>query len=327
VTIIDIEPDAIVRPAATIVAHVPIAEADAEPVAQALTDELGGIETAVATFETPDGSWALELYFFNRMPDEARIRGLVARIAGSRAACALTFGLLADNDWVTASLAGLSPVRAGRFVIHGRHDRASVGVNRVAIEIEAALAFGTGHHGTTRGCLLALDQILKAHRPRSVLDIGTGTGVLAIAAAKVLRRPVAASDLDREAVGIARANAALNGARPLVEVVHAAGSRSPRLRARNGFDLVLANILLGPLKRLAASVVAQLSARGRVILSGLLPAQANAALAAYRRGGLVLERRIALEGWTTLVLARRRTTPAGVVATPQRRIVAPAIHQ
>ena len=142
---------------------------------------------------------------------------------------------------------------AGRFTVHGAHDRTGVAANRIGIEIEAALAFGTGHHGTTRGCLLALDRIVKerGRRRLRVLDIGTGTGVLAIAAAKALRAPVLASDIDAEAVRIARDNARLNGVAPLVQCLHAAGLASPRFRARAPFDLVFANILLAPLTRLA----------------------------------------------------------------------------
>jgi ribosomal protein L11 methyltransferase len=186
----------------------------------------------------------------------------------------------------------------------------------VRVEVEAAAAFGSGHHGTTRGCLLALDRTLKARRPprrTRVLDLGTGSGVLAIAAAKALRAAVAASDIDRAAVRIARANAAHNGVRRWVVVVHGAGLRAPRLRGP--FDLVLANILLGPLVALAAPIAARLAPGGRAIVSGLLPGQANAALAAYRRYGLALERRIVLAGWVTLLLARAPHRP--VVPRPR----------
>jgi ribosomal protein L11 methyltransferase len=204
---------------------------------------------------------------------------------------------------VQASLAGLAPVEAGRFIIHGAHDRAHVPLNRIGIEIEAALAFGTGHHGTTRGCLLALDRIAKESRPRNILDVGTGSGVLAIAAARALRRPVLASDIDNTAVRAAGDNARRNRA-GAVTVIHAAGLGARLFRQRGPYDLVFANILLGPLQRLAASVATLTAPGARVVLSGLLPAHANAALAAYRAQNLVLERRIDLEGWTTLVLRR-----------------------
>jgi ribosomal protein L11 methyltransferase len=226
----------------------------------------------------------------------------------------------------------LKPVAAGRFRVHGAHDRARVPAHRIGIEIEAALAFGTGHHGTTRGCLLALDAWLRRRRSRlapfpapgsalarrpgralprkrgrvKVLDIGTGTGVLAIAAAKALRARVIASDIDRRAVEVARANARANAAGPLVNVVHA-GGLAARLRERGPFDLVLANILLPPLRRLAAPIAHALAPGGHVILSGLLATQAPAAIAAYRMQGLELEASIPLDEWITLMLVRRGT--------------------
>jgi ribosomal protein L11 methyltransferase len=183
-----------------------------------------------------------------------------------------------------------------------------VPVNAIGIEIEAALAFGTGHHGTTRGCLLALDRLAKqratTRAPIRILDIGTGTGVLAIAAAKALRCHVTASDIDARAVAVARENARLNRVAPFVTFIHAAGVGDRRLRSAAPFDLVFANILLPPLRRLAAPMARLLAPGAQVVLSGLLPAQANAALAAYRAQGLALARRIDLDGWTTLVLRR-----------------------
>jgi ribosomal protein L11 methyltransferase len=179
-----------------------------------------------------------------------------------------------------------------------------VRANRIGIEIEAALAFGTGHHGTTRGCLLALDRIVKARRLRRILDVGTGTGVLAIAAAKALRRPVLASDIDARAVAIARENARHNRAGAYVDVVHAPGLGRRRFRASAPFALVFANILLEPLQRLATPMARLVAPNGYIVLSGLLTSQAGAALASYRARGLVLKRRIRLEGWATLVLVR-----------------------
>jgi ribosomal protein L11 methyltransferase len=206
---------------------------------------------------------------------------------------------------------------AGRFVIHGAHDRARVAPNRIGIEIEAALAFGTGHHGTTSGCLLALDALLRTRRPEPipphargrdkkwrVLDIGTGTGILAIAAARALRTRVLASDNDIAAVRVARENARSNRVGALAEIFTAAGAQTRRLRERAPYDLVLANILLGPLKLMAAPAARLLAPGGRIVLSGLLPAHANAAIAAYRMQRLVVERRIVLDGWVTLVMRR-----------------------
>ena len=160
--------------------------------------------------------------------------------------------------------------------------------NKLGIEIEAALAFGTGHHGTTRGCLLLLDEVLKAHLPRRVLDLGTGTGVLAIAAAKALRINVLASDIDPLAVRVARDNARLNGAGDLVQAVHATGFSAPEFARRAPFDLVLANILANPLRQMATPMAEHLAPSALVILSGLLPQQAQSVIAAYRVRGLVL---------------------------------------
>jgi ribosomal protein L11 methyltransferase len=250
------------------------------------------------------GHWEVTVYF-SAPPDRRKLRELAVAAAGPRAGSALRFTRVAAKDWVGASLAALKPVAAGRFAIHGAHDRAGIPVNRIGIEIEAALAFGTGHHGTTRGCLLALDCLCplgsRNSRPR-ILDLGTGSGVLAIAAARALRRRVLATDIDPEAVRVARDNARLNRAGSLVEVLRADGLAAPQIRAGAPFDLVFANILLAPLQRLAAPLTAIIAPGGRLVLSGLLASQANAARAAYR--GLRLERRIALDGWTTLVLRR-----------------------
>jgi ribosomal protein L11 methyltransferase len=264
-------------------------------------------ETAAGVSEAEDGSWIVGLYL-GRAPDRDAVRAVVALAAGADAARTLTFETVVEKDWVAASLAGLAPVAAGRFVVHGRHDRARIAVNRIGIEIEAALAFGTGHHGTTHGCLLALDRFLKARKPRRVLDVGTGSGVLAIAAGKARCR-VLASDIDWRAVAVARANARANGVAPFVDVICAGGLAGRQFRARAPYDLVLANILLQPLKRLAAPMARLLAPRARVVLSGLLPAHANAALATYRAQGLALEHRILLDGWATLVLARSLYSP------------------
>ena len=282
----------------TTVARLVCDEATARRLADSLSEHLDLAETAVAAFEGIDGRWNVEIHF-EQAPDEAAIRRLIGGAGGS---ADVMFETIAARDWVAASLADLKPVAAGRFTVHGAHDRVHVTANRIGIEIEAALAFGTGHHGTTRGCLLALDGIVKRAFPRRVLDIGTGTGVLAIAAAKALRVPVLASDIDPEAVRIARENARLNGIAPFLEYLHAAGLGAPRFRTRAPFDLVFANILLPPLKRLAGPMRPLLAPSAHVVLSGLLAAQEQAALAAYRPHGLTLVRRIPLGEWVTLVL-------------------------
>jgi ribosomal protein L11 methyltransferase len=298
-------------PAATPVARLETDEQTARRIADALDG--GGIavdNAAVSLADMGARRWQVAIHF-RTAPDEDAVRALVAAAVGREAAQALRFACVAAKDWVRESIAGLKPVVAGRFVVHGAHDRGRVSANRIGIETEAALAFGTGHHGTTRGCLLALDTLCKSlsqrrHHQR-ILDFGAGSGVLAIAAARALHRRVLAIDIDARAVRVARDNARLNRVAPLIETVKADGIAVRSVRRHAPFDLVLANILLGPLQR-AAAPLAKLTAPGaRVVLSGLLPAQANAALAAYR--GFALERRLTLDGWTTLVLARRRPAP------------------
>src|SRR6266508_1276319 len=304
-------------PATTVVARLTADRATTQNISDALSESFDALEVAASTVEEPDGRWSLAVHFRDP-PNETAVRALVALAVGAAAANALTFEPVAAKDWVRASLEGLTPVAAGRFVVHGAHDRARVPVKRVGIEIAAALAFGTGHHGTTRGCLIALDRIVKRQDRRrgrmKVLDVGTGTGVLAIAAAKALHTPVLASDIDARAVTIARDNARRNRIGAFVEVTLATGLDAGRFRARAPFALVLANILLGPLRRLATPMARLVAPGGWVVLSGLLPAQASAALAAYRAHGLRLEQRIPLEGWVTLVL-RRPARAAAVAAS------------
>lgn len=285
--------------------------------ARAMTDLLGEVfdpaETAVSAFEAADETtWLLEAYFANP-PDEAALRELIRPLVGA-AADAVAFDELAEKDWVRASLDGLTPVRAGRFLVHGAHDRGAVRANDWAIEIEAALAFGTGHHGTTRGCLLALAGELKRRRPRRVLDVGTGTGVLAFAAAKALRRPVVAGDIDPAAVEVARRNARLNGVGPNVRTYVGPGTRHGLAR-QGRFDLVLANILARPLRRMAPALARVLARDGAIILSGLLPGDVPGILTAYAAQGLRLERRRDQDGWVVLRLSRSGAAPERAAAS------------
>ena len=284
----------------TTLARLTCDEATAKRLADLFSERFDAVATGA--FEGTDGRWNLEIHF-ESPPDQDQVRLTLSQIAGADSAARLTFEQVATRDWVAASLAELKPVEAGRFTVHGAHDRARIAPNRMGIEIEAALAFGTGHHGTTRGCLLALDWIAKTRRPRHVLDIGTGTGVLAIAAAKAFRQRALASDIDAEAVAIARTNAGLNGVSPRVECIGAKGLAGLRFRQAGRFDLVFANILLAPLKALARPLRPLLAPGAHIVLSGLLAEQENAALAAYRPHGLKLVRRIPLGEWVTLVLS------------------------
>ena len=280
-------------------------EPTAKRVVDLLTESFFEGQAAIAAFEGPGGRWSITAHFAEA-PDQVQVRELVAVAAGDEIALGIAFDTVEAKDWVKATLEQLVPVRAGRFVVHGRHDRAKVPPNKLGIEIEAALAFGTGHHGTTRGCLLLLDSLLKAYRPRRVLDLGTGTGVLAIAAAKALRIEVLASDIDSLSVRVAADNARLNGVGNLVETIRASGFSAPQFASRAPFDLVLANILANPLRQMATPLARHLASSALVILSGLLPHQAQSVIAAYRARGLVLERYIQIEGWSSLLLRNAR---------------------
>jgi len=278
-------------------------EQTARRVVDLLTESFFEGQAAIAAFEGPGGRWDITMHFA-QAPDETAIRELVAIAAGGEVARDISFDTVEAKDWVKASLKELVPVRAGRFIVHGRHDRAKVPPNRLGIEIEAALAFGTGHHGTTRGCLLLLDQVLKARRPKRVLDLGTGTGVLAIAAAKALHGAVLASDIDPASVRLARDNARLNEVANLVQTIRATGFSAPQFKEHGPFDLVLANILVNPLRQMATPMTRHLAPSASVILSGLLPHQASGVIAAYRVRGVVLVRHVRIEGWSSLLMRK-----------------------
>jgi ribosomal protein L11 methyltransferase len=324
-------------------------EKAAHRIADGLSKRFDAQAVAVSLFNAGGGRWRVAIHFRGRI-DEDAARAAVGEVAGKKAARSLGFARLEATDWVRKSLAQLAPVAAGRFIVHGAHDRARVPVNRISIEIEAALAFGTGHHGTTRGCLLALDRLCKAlgkprvapyprneegrsgghnaHRHQAtrnrlavvrdppafkgrnlksgmrILDVGTGSGVLAIAVARALRRRVLATDVDAGAVAAAGANIRLNRAGPMITLVTADGVGSPQIRARAPFDLIFANILLAPLQRMAAPLRRLTAPNAYVVLSGISPAQANTVIVSYRP--FAVARHIDIDGWSTLVFIRRK---------------------
>ena len=240
---------------------------------------------AVSAIEKTDAEWWVEA-LYDTQPDAAALKeqlGAEVHLSG-----------VADANWVARSLEGLPPVFAGRFAVYGAHDAARVPVNKTRLCIEASLAFGSGHHGTTRGCLVAIDRLLKRpNPPRRILDLGTGTGVLALAFARALHRPVLASDIDSVAVSVAKANARANG-------LHDA-----TLRRRAPYDLIVANILAKPLIRLAPAIAHATTPGGRVILSGLLVTQGRQVLGAYREAGFVLHNRLIEGEWMVLELTRK----------------------
>jgi ribosomal protein L11 methyltransferase len=304
-------------PGSVVLARLPTDAATARRLADMLAETLDPETAAVAAYGDVD-AWAVEICF-TIAPSEDLVRALVGDLAGEEAARRLVFTTVGPRDWVGQSLDRLRPVMVGRFFVHGAHDRRLLPANRIGIEIEAALAFGTGHHGTTRGCLKALDRLLKTGRFRNILDLGTGSGVLAIAAARATRRHVVASDIDPASVRLAGDNARLNRVAAHLRIVRADGLGDRRLRSGAPFDLVFANILLGTLERLAQPIGSCAAPGTRLVLSGLLPNQANAVIAPYRYANFVLERRILLDGWATLVLCRPDRPPHRSVPSGNRR--------
>jgi ribosomal protein L11 methyltransferase len=274
-------------------------KADAMALATSLETLLWPSPDAVTVVQVEPNAegWIVEA-IFTAPPDAGALADRI-EIAGFDSA-ALAPVTLPDIDWVSATLERLKPVRAGRFLIHGSHDRGQHPPAGIAIEIDAGTAFGTGHHGTTLGCLKALDELLKRRRPRRILDVGSGSGVLAIAAFRASHALVAATDIDPEAVRVTRANARLNHAR--IRVQRATGTRSSWIRALAPYELIFGNILARPLVALACELRRLVAGGGSVVLSGLQVEQERWVLAAYRDRGFRLERRIRVEGWNTLVL-------------------------
>ena len=279
-----------------------------EDAARALADAMERMTpepTGVGVFEIEDGSglWEVGGYFLEP-PDLVMLEVLTVAFS----ARPFAVSELPEIDWVAKVRRELSPVDAGRFYVFGSHDAATVPADpgRVPLQIEATVAFGTGHHGTTLGCLLAFDRLLsEGVRPTRVADIGCGTAVLAMAAAAVLPGAlVIASDIDRVAVDVAEANVAINGLQGRIECLEAAGFAHPRLAEAASFDLVFANILKGPLIELAPEMARHVASEGRVILSGLLAVQAEAVKHAYNATGFSLQSRDDLGEWSVLVLKR-----------------------
>ncbi|WP_378949969.1 50S ribosomal protein L11 methyltransferase [Mesorhizobium sp. ANAO-SY3R2] len=210
--------------------------------------------------------------------------------------------VLPDIDWVAKSLEGLKPVQAGRFFVHGAHDRNELRPGQIAIEIEAGLAFGTGHHGTTAGCLEMIEKVVTAEQPRNALDLGTGSAVLAIGIAKLAPIPVLATDIDPVATEVAAANVRLNDANEHVETVTADSFDDPIFAARGPFELIVANILAQPLMQMAPEMAAHLAPGGSLILSGILDRQHDAVLEAYTGQKFRHVETFHREGWVTIHL-------------------------
>ena len=271
--------------------------------ANAIIGEMPGFEECTLVLRDDDGQWFLECYDGGALSDENA--GSMLEGVGVKAT-SIAVETIPDADWVSETQKGLPPVRAGRFTIHGSHDRVRI-VSQWAIEIDAGRAFGTAHHGTTRGCLLELDRLCSEVKPSAVLDLGTGSGVLAIAAAKAFshRPPIAAVDLDPIAIEVARENCRKNSAGS-VRLFVGDGAKPHLAYDSAPFDVVLANILAKPLLKLAPRLRELTRVGGVLILSGLLSGQAREILARYRSTGFCLVRRRDLEGWATLTLRSTR---------------------
>ncbi|AJE45898.1 50S ribosomal protein L11 methyltransferase [Celeribacter indicus] len=276
-------------------------KAPAEALGVALED-LWPEPTGVGVFEIEDGSglWEVGAYF-TEAPDEIAL----ALLARAHDAPDFVISELPETDWVAKVRRDLAPVEAGRFFVYGSHDADRLPEGRVGLLIEAAMAFGTGHHGTTLGCLTAFDRLLSdGRRFGNVADIGCGTAVLAMAAAKLSEEPVHASDIDEVAVEVAQSNVAANGLAGRVICLEAAGFDHPVLHEKAPFDLVFANILKGPLVALAPDMARHVAPGGHAILSGILTPQADEVVEVYTRAGFNLLDRQEIVDWTTLTFTR-----------------------
>lgn len=262
--------------------------------------EEDGLPVAIVEMDEERQIFEVSLYV------EADADAAAARIADRIGSDA--FGLeiqreeLPDIDWVVHSLEGLKPVRAGRFFVHGSHDRDKRRPHDIAIEIDAGQAFGTGHHGTTAGCLQMIGEIIRREHPRNALDLGTGSAVLAIAIARLAPIPVLATDIDPVATAVAQENVVKNGVASRVLTATATGFHHPVIRNAAPFDLIVANILARPLMQLAPVMRRHLAPGGSLILSGILDSQRDKVVAAYRTQGLFHQRTLHREGWVTLHL-------------------------
>jgi len=274
-----------------------------EAAAQALADAaevLDPVAAGVTEIEDGRGFWETGVYFTEK-PDDIAL-DLLAEMYGAKP---FVISRVEDRDWVAQVRRELTPVYAGRFVVYGSHDRDVVPANLIGLEIEAAMAFGTGHHGTTQGCLMALDDLLRqGFVARNIADIGSGTGVLAMAAARVYPGAVLASDIDQVATDTAKANIRANGLAGRIATATAVGFRSSFIRSRAPFDLVFANILAMPLRRMAPDMAAYTVPGAVLILSGILNRQATGVESTYAGWGFHRQQRREIGEWTTLVLRR-----------------------
>jgi ribosomal protein L11 methyltransferase len=283
--------------------YVTSTEKGAAEILDIFSDVFGEEDFAIATTEVDERKDIWEASVYLMTDEEEMVRERVWNgIRHSFPDAVIEREVIPDIDWIARSLEGLKPVRAGRFIVHGSHDRDKVKINDIAIEIDAGQAFGTGHHGTTAGCLEMIEDAMRARRVRNALDLGTGSGVLAIAVHKLKPVPVLATDIDPVAVRVARENVRCNGVANGIRLETAPGFHSKSFRECGPFDLIIANILARPLIKMAPQLVTHLSPGGSVILSGILAAQRWKVLAAYNGAKLRHVRTIWRNGWVTIHL-------------------------
>jgi ribosomal protein L11 methyltransferase len=285
--------------------------------ASAVFSLLDNIAVDLSAFEMGPKEWCIEAYpHSSLLTPDLRARVALIAVAAGGTLVDIREEKLPVRDWLTENQLSFPPLRIGRFFVYGSHYRGAVPAGTIAIAVDAATAFGTGEHPSTRACLMALEALSRRRRFRKPLDVGTGTGILSIAAAKLLRQKVIAADIDPGAVVVARHNCARNGVTNLVGVHRAAGY-CDRVVRKSRYDLILSNILARPLALLAADLACSLTPGGHAVLSGLLRRQEPIVLAPHRACGVVLERRILVDGWSTLILrARPRTEMAMGASAP-----------
>ena len=281
---------------------VPMSKQDAFALADAVMEEYG-LALSASAFENADGDWVFEATC-DQKPDIARFNELAQRVLNGTVE--FTLAKVPDKDWVAHSLEGLSAIDTGEFFVHGSHVEAPNPDDKIAIKIDAGQAFGTGHHETTTGCLEAISLIANSGvQPETILDLGTGTGILAIAAAKRFNNNVLATDIDAKAIEVTIENTQINGVKDMIETAVSTGMDHEIFEQRGPFDLVLANILAGPLVELAPDIAKHTKVDGIVVLAGLLNRQADSVIEAYAENKIALLEQVEKGDWTILRLQRQ----------------------
>lgn len=285
--------------------YVRTTERDAERILDLMTPVFEDEELPIATSEIDEKNdiWEASIYLYAEQEEDVLPR-FEELLQATYPGLEIEKEIIPDVDWIAKSLEGLKPVRAGRFVVHGSHDRDKIRSSDIPIEIDAGQAFGTGHHGTTAGCLETIEKVVRSRRVRNALDLGTGSGVLAIAVRKLKNIPVLATDIDPIAVRVAEENVRRNGISTGISLETAPGFHSTSFSRHGPFDLIIANILARPLIRMAPQLAAHLAPGGSVILSGILAAQRWKVIAAYNGAKLKHVRTIWRNGWVTIHLDR-----------------------